>query len=152
MSSIAKVSWPLVVVSLGLLLAGCGGDEPVQGRRKVVPVRRQSCVSRGSSFRSDSAVLRQAAKLTASGMTDDQGVFHLRTYEGQDGAVPGSHKVTVKKTEGKTVPNPNDPNLPPLSSVEIWITPEKYASRETSPLTANVSESEPNEITLTITD
>jgi len=152
MSSFKQFCWPMAVVSLGLLMAGCGGEEPVKGRTKVVPVQGK-VMFQGTPLSGATVMFyAETAKLTASGMTDEQGVFHLRTYEGQDGAVPGSHKVTVKKSEGKTVPNPEDPNLPPLSSVEIWITPEEYASQEKTPLTAQVSESGPNDITLTITE
>jgi hypothetical protein len=33
----------------------------------------------------------------ANGLTDDNGVFHLTTFNTNDGALPGSYKVTVTK-------------------------------------------------------
>jgi hypothetical protein len=48
----------------------------------------------------------------ANGFTDDDGVFQLTTANTNDGAIPGSYKVTLSKSKGignTAAPNPNDP-------------------------------------------
>jgi hypothetical protein len=42
----------------------------------------------------------------ADGYTDDKGVFHLTTFNTNDGAMPGSYKVVVKMSDssGENVP------------------------------------------------
>jgi len=49
----------------------------------------------------------------ASGLTDADGVFQLTTFNTGDGALPGTHKVTVQKmptqSDAAGVPKPEDP-------------------------------------------
>ena len=40
----------------------------------------------------------------ASGLSDDAGHFRLTTYRPGDGAVPGTYRVVVTKTEGMSTP------------------------------------------------
>jgi hypothetical protein len=40
----------------------------------------------------------------ASGLSDDAGQFRLTTYRPGDGAVPGTYRVVVTKTEGMSTP------------------------------------------------
>jgi hypothetical protein len=71
----------------------------------------------------------------ASGTTDENGRFSLRTLS-TNGALIGEHQVSVTKgrTEEKRVPNATVPLIRYISEL-----PERYARRETSGLTANVS-------------
>jgi hypothetical protein len=51
----------------------------------------------------------------ASGETDEQGQFQLTTFEANDGAVLGTHIVTVYKPAETIEPIGIDPNLDPQS-------------------------------------
>jgi hypothetical protein len=95
---------------LGAVLTtiGCGGGNPVSVEGVVtlddVPV-------------SNAMVIFHPANSgpQANGLTDQEGVFHLTTYNTGDGALPGSYKVTVQRLEAKgdaatTGVNPNDPD------------------------------------------
>ena len=82
------------------------------------------------------------------GKTDSTGHFHLTTHIEKDGVVAGPQVVSIRRVEviDKT---PKDVDLsaggvalPP----EIkWIIPEKYSIPTKSGLTADVTESGPNE-------
>jgi hypothetical protein len=76
---------------------------------------------------------RDNKAFTAVGMTDPQGRFALRTFRPGDGAVEGSHAVTISKStmDKGAVVN------------EI---PARYARFETSGLTADVTKKTANEL------
>jgi hypothetical protein len=76
---------------------------------------------------------RDNKAFTAVGMTDPQGRFVLRTFRPGDGAVEGTHAVTISKSlmDKGTLVN------------EI---PARYARFETSGLTADVTAKSPNEL------
>jgi hypothetical protein len=76
---------------------------------------------------------RDNKAFTAVGMTDTQGRFALRTFRPGDGAVEGSHTVTISKStmDKGAVVN------------EI---PARYARFETSGLTADVTKKTANEL------
>ncbi|MCA8982897.1 MAG: carboxypeptidase-like regulatory domain-containing protein [Planctomycetaceae bacterium] len=138
-------------ILLACVLLGCGGNNAeIKGRSKVVPV--QGTVMYQGAPLAGAVVMfhAEAAELTASGLTNEQGVFQLRTYDKTDGAVPGTHKVTVKKVEVKTVPHPDDVNLGPISSEEIWHTPKKYATPAETPLTITVGEQGEKNLAITL--
>ena len=76
---------------------------------------------------------RDNKAFTAVGMTDQQGRFTLRTFRPGDGAVEGSHAVTISKSsmdKGTLVD-------------EI---PARYARFKTSGLTADVTKKTANEL------
>ena len=79
----------------------------------------------------------------AHGVTNAEGRFTLTTYDAEDGAIPGTHKVTVQYfPEGA---------LPGMENVggEAKV-PEQYASVSTTPLTEEVKSGETNDITIEI--
>ena len=90
----------------------------------------------------------------AAGKTDAQGRYQLQTFDPNDGAVPGDYKIAVRKVEvtrgTKGEPLPDDYVGPPPE--EKWLLPHKYATAETSGLTATVKEGQPNEFKLEIQD
>lgn len=141
----------LMLLSCLVSLSGCGGGGgAVEGRSKVYPVEGKVMYLdqpvEGATVMFHSVTENVAAR----GLTDAQGNFRLQTYTTNDGAVAGQHKVTVKKTELKTVPNPEDENLGPISSEEIWHTPKPYALPDTSPITETVQESGDNKFTIVL--
>ncbi len=71
--------------------------------------------------------------LAASGKTDDMGKFALTTWRQGDGAVAGSHKVTISTWivtgyDGEGTP------------IETPVMPAKYENPDTSKLTAEVKD------------
>lgn len=84
-----------VAVAAATVLAspGCTGSDrpevvPVSGR---VTYRGEPVVGATVSF------LAEGASRPATGMTGDDGSFRLTTFEPDDGAIPGTHRVTVTK-------------------------------------------------------
>jgi hypothetical protein len=53
--------------------------------------------------------MAQGAPRAAVGKTDEAGNFQLTTFEPGDGAVPGTHSVTVKKYTSEPPPLPQVP-------------------------------------------
>ena len=84
----------------------------------------------------------------ATGNIGPDGGYSLRTYRDGDGAVPGSHKVTIKAV------NIANPEAMPKSMTEElaseghaiprteWLVPRHYSQRDMSGLTAEVNEGE----------
>lgn len=99
-----------------------------------------------------------ASGKAAVGLTDSAGKYALTTFGSNDGAVSGSYKITVIKTEtpapsngdaaGEYVPpEALGPGARPAAPKNLL--PEKYANAQTSGLTATVKE-ESNTINLTL--
>jgi len=136
-----KLASSAILLMCVCVLAGCGGranDEWTAQRHKVAAVSGVVLLD-GQPLEGATVNFFSADReVTAYGRTNAQGEFQLTTYDAGDGAVAGAHKVTVKKVETITVPNPEDPNLPPISSKETWHTPKRFGSVGTSPLSANV--------------
>lgn len=61
------------------------------------------------------------------------GTYELTTFDAEDGAVIGTHRVTIKAT--RTVFRNNDPS----KAVVEWLVPQNYENIDKSPLTAEVS-------------
>lgn len=87
-------------------------------------------------------------KRTASGTTDADGRFKLGTNSAGDGAVPGSHRISVvwqppeDDGMGGVI---DDPRKLPKPPVQI---PAKYASPDTSGITLEIPESGSSELKL----
>jgi hypothetical protein len=97
------------------------------------------------------------ASRAAVGKTDETGNFQLTTYEQNDGAVPGTHVVTVKKYDSEPPPLPTAPadgaidpavEAKHTAAMAHWLktakiaVPQKYADRNTSDLRRDVVEGE----------
>lgn len=76
---------------------------------------------------------RDNKAFTAVGMTDPQGRFSLRTFRPGDGAVEGTHAVTISKSSMD-------------KGVLVNEIPARYARFETSGLTADVAKKSANEL------
>lgn len=145
------------------LLAGCGGGPntlPVTGK---VTKGGQPVEGAIVSFHPQSPEAK-----AATGTTDNSGTYKLTTFVNGDGAVPGSYKVTVTKfpgsggasdptagasdidaayraaeAQGQSVTAPQTMTTPttPTPTNEL---PAKFASPDTSGLTADVASGSPN--------
>jgi hypothetical protein len=135
-----------LVLAIGLfVIGGCSRSDrpptaPVRGK---VMYRGQPVAGATVSF------LGRNAPRIASGETDEQGQFELTTFEANDGAVLGTHAVTVYKPAETIEPIGIDPNLDPQSYAAAMdraatraikaqaagsLLPERYADPKTSDL------------------
>ncbi len=149
------VGMMVVVLALGGL-SGCGGAGGSATGPKTYPV--SGTVTQGGKPVDGATILFVSTdgKKSATGKTDASGRYTLTTTKSGDGAVAGQYKVAITKFDAGQVaaadisdPNyaPPDPNKP--APVAKNLLPEKYASPETSGLTATVKESS-NKIDFTL--
>lgn len=152
------------VIFSSLVLAGCGEGEVGEGdHENVYPV--QGVVLYNGSPVAGATVSFQSTGTGqargASGVTNDAGEFELMTFTPGDGAIAGSHKVSVVKSVVEGADNsyfdensPNYGKTPPPSAAgkTKYLVPEKYSQFDTSGLTVNVKDSGDNEINLELKD
>lgn len=128
----------LCAVSLVWLL-GCSGNDdkmetaPVTG---VVKVHGEAIEGATVTFYPDKGKY-------ATGMTDAEGKFTLTTYETGDGAVVGTHKVTI--SHAGEVLESNDEEALKQAAEATSLVPEKYGNMETSELSKTVEAGKNNE-------
>lgn len=128
-----------ILFSLALWCSGCGGgiDEDLPETVAVSGV-----VTYQGKPVPDASIMFYPleGRKPATGRSDTDGKFTLRTFEKADGAIPGEHQVTVNAYE----------STPEGVSMKSAI-PIKYSSPTTTPLKITVTESNP-EIKLELTD
>ena len=144
-----------------LLLIGCafvvgcsgvGSDNWTEQRPPVVPVtgqvlyKGQPIEGATVSFTSDGGAQG------ATGKTDANGRFQLTTFEINDGAVPGEHKVKISKVEVSSNWSPDAAEDVRPQVKQRSLLPDRYGDYKTSKLTASVSESGTNDFTFELTD
>jgi hypothetical protein len=84
----------------------------------------------------------------------------LTTYGDNDGAIPGSYQVTIRKTKTEGNAPPADPNAPsPMTAnpnafppVTLDLLPKRFAAPATSGLQATVSEKGQNSFDFPLAD
>jgi hypothetical protein len=140
------------------LLVGCGrgvDDEWTRQRPQVFPatgvVFYQSKPVAGATvmFESTDAGTKPGGGLVAIGHTNSAGMFRMKTYKEYEGAVAGSHRVSVTKMDYIPAKRPDgvesNVDIPPIATSVL---PEKYKDVATSGLTASVTPKGPNQIRL----
>lgn len=152
---------PRVMLMFGaaLGLAGCSREATDPNRPKTAFVN--GSVNYQGKPLADAAVtfVPQTHEHAAIGRSDSEGHFELRSFEANDGAVPGEFKVTVVKFELQVKPPTEE-----LSDAELErregkteppppksLVPEKYGSPKTSGLSVKVVEGT-NEVVLELKD
>ena len=152
------------------LLSGCGDgiDRP-----ETVPVTGTVLYNGKPVEKAVVSFSCEGAPRSAVGVSDAEGKFTLSTFGYNDGAIVGTHAVTVSKADPKADQAPaaagggdqkllNDPAAMTADMVKMsqdpgaipefsGLLPEKY-SGASSPLSETVSESGPNEFVLQLTD
>lgn len=155
----ARSLWAAGVACLAtLLLVGCGrrvDDEWTRQRPQVysatgvVFYQNKPVVGATVMFESTDAGTKPGGSLVAIGHTNSAGMFRMKTYKEYEGAVAGSHRVSVTKMDYVPAKRPPgvDPNvdIPPIATSVL---PEKYKDFATSGLTASVAPKGPNQIRL----
>lgn len=142
----------VILGSLLVLVSGCGGapEGPT-----LYPVKGKVTLE-GQPVPNATVMFQPSSGPVATGVTDANGEFTLKTGA-QEGAVAGTHQVSVVATAGeKVMENPSPDDLAALSTDPKQkpaepksLIPERYSKFETSQLTATVSEdASQNNITL----
>jgi len=127
----------LVLGSSGVL-SGCGGS----GRPETIPVSGTVTLD-GKPVAGASVMFSpEPSGRPATGVTDEQGRFTLKTFEAGDGALVGKHTVTVAlvKTTGFMADKDGlSGGIAPEGIREEWIVPKKFADPKTSGLSVEVA-------------
>lgn len=145
---------------LGMMaMVGCGDG----GLPKRVPVEG-TVLYKGKPVEGATVVFQAPeSPRNASGITDAEGKFKLTTYQPNDGAIVGSHKITVAKLDTSKVPTQG--NISAEDPGEAYSKAMMMASRDPkmgakdelpaiygdmaqTPLTEQVTEAGPNIFTL----
>lgn len=139
----SKLLFSLFSLHLIIGLIGCGGTP--EGQRPTAPVEVTVTYKGKPVVDATVTFISVENPIAANGITNEQGVAILHTYQPKDGAVIGNHQITVTKVEiDKNVKTkPIDPSqadvvgYTPLTPLKSLI-PKKYDLPGTSGLTAEV--------------
>jgi len=143
----------VLVVSLSFTTAGCGaGDEWTAKRPKVY--RAQGVVKLDGKPLEEATVIyhSQSNDVSAQGVTDKSGNFTLTTYDANDGAVEGKHKVVItKRTYEKRKTKYDSPEESSIALIPKELLPTKYALPKTTTVEVEVLGKGTNNATIEIT-
>ena len=167
MSRLVQSAFAWGLLGCLVVLPGCG-DAVV--KPKTFPVTG-TVVYKGDPVANVKVMfMTDGAPRTANGVTDDQGKFKLSTFDVNDGALPGEHKIVVIKETANAAPKTVDTSMldDPSKMASQYnddmkkkeseekkmssLLPLKYASLETTPLKETVTEAGPNQFVLTLSD
>ncbi|MDC0308594.1 MAG: hypothetical protein P8M30_01745 [Planctomycetaceae bacterium] len=127
----------LRVLPLTVILMGCGGET---GPSLDLASAEGIVTLDGTALPNALVTFYPENGRPATGRTDDQGHFELMTKEPGDGAMIGSHKVTViLNPSAESTMNSEDPYAIPDPSTKKDGIPVKYGDASTSGLTADVT-------------
>ena len=158
-------SFPLLLIPLlSAIVTACGcgrvDDRPATVTVKgTVIYREKPVVGARVEFMNDSA------SRAATGITNEQGAFTLTTFEQDDGAVPGLHKVSVvipgsdlakavSGVEGEEYEKAMAQltSSTPDTQYDAGGIPSKYTDRRTSGLEYEVKQGEKNDFDIVLKD
>jgi hypothetical protein len=151
----SALSASLLMISLAVSLPGCGKSD----RPTLAPASGRVTLAGAPIAGATVSFQPVAGGRPCSGVTNAEGVYSITSYEENDGAPVGEHKVVIIKIAGPGASTPagaapaEDPSLS-LSNMEgpgedgqlpkepetQYLVPQKYGNPETSGLTANVPE------------
>ena len=124
-------------------VVGCGPQRPA-----MAPVHGKVTLG-GKPLAGGRIAFYPAEGRPALGPIAADGTYKLTTFLPDDGAILGKHRVTIEATKVTASSQPKSFEEERRRGFDyssapqvVWIVPEKYARRETSPLTAEVSAGE----------
>ncbi len=142
----SRFSYSVVCLAIGLT-AGCGGSDEWTGKRPKV-YKAGGVVTLGGAPLEEATVIYHSSShdLSAQGVTDKQGRFTLMTFDPQDGAVEGKHKVSVtKRTYEKKKTKYDSPTESSVALIPKELLPIRYALPTTTTIEVEVSASGDND-------
>lgn len=143
----------LLVAFLAAVPAGCGGGTDNPPTHQVSGV----VLYNGEPLSNVGVTFYPSEGRSAAGKTDSQGKFSLTTFEPNDGAIAGEHKVAIVPGSGEAASKDSselttDDYAPPSPDAEAPF-PKKYSTKETTDLTVRIPEDLQNgAVTLEISD
>ena len=105
-----RLSSRTLLLALCVALCGCGGRS---NRPELAAVSGQLTYRGKPVAGATVSFMGHGSPRPAIGVTDAEGRFQLTTFEPNDGAVLGTHVVTVYKPANQIEPMGIDPNLDP---------------------------------------
>ena len=133
----------LVLCLAALTLLGCSGSND----KNTAVVRGKITYKGAPVTKGTITFVPDVMGTSAYGAINPDGTYSLSTYEKDDGAVVGMHKVSITSKEEQTN---FEANAPPTDGK--WLIPGKYFLEASSGLTANVKAGQENEINFDLTD
>lgn len=131
-----------VLAMMSAICIGCGGGS----NEKLAKVYSVDGVVKYQGQPVEGATIKFTATGTESrtsfGKSDANGEFNITTFTKDDGALVGTHAVTVKKVET------SEPDATGIMPPDKQLLPERYGDLGTSPLTAEITEKGPNKVEL----
>ena len=131
-------------------LAGCSSEDEWSAKRPKVFPASGTITLDGNPLEGATIIYHsQAHNISAQGISDANGKYVLTSFNQDDGAAEGEHKVVVSKfayEEKKTKYDSAEEKSVALIPKDLL--PKRYATPDTTPLTASVSSSGPNNATL----
>ena len=124
------------VAAFSLLVAGCGPSRPT-----TIPVSGTVTLDGKPVAGAQVMLLPEEEGRPAQGTTDEAGEFTLGTFETADGALPGSHAVTVvaRRISGVNADADGlEGDIAPGGVKVQWLVPQRYSDPKTSGLTVTV--------------
>lgn len=125
------------------VMSGCGSRKP-----ETAPVSGKVAYA-GKPVTEGTITFLSPAGTVAMGQIDRDGSYRLTTHPGIDGAVIGSHQVAIRslrviKLASSAGPKTEKELFSPRSGYGesekvVWLVPERYEDRRTSPLSAEVT-------------
>ncbi len=148
-----KAPASLLMFALVLSLTGCGTSD----RPTLAPASGRVTLAGAPVAGATVSFQPVAGGRPCSGLTDSDGVYRITSYEENDGAPVGEHRVVIIKIAGagasapaeaapaedpslslSTMEGPGEDGQPPRQPETQYLVPQKYSNPETSGLTVNV--------------
>lgn len=127
--------WAAIVSGLSILCLGCGSSEPTAQTYPTVTAKG-SLMHEGKPLPYYQVTLFPQEGRPASGTTNEQGQFTLGTNAQDDGAIVGTHKVTISFVGPPQTLTPDmDGYKAPRPTVKL---PAKFSSEKQTTLTVEV--------------
>jgi hypothetical protein len=141
----SRTSWRLISGACCLAMCGCGPTLP-----PTAPVHGRVAVA-GKPVTMGRIMFQPENGRPATGAIQTDGTYRLTTFQKDDGAVLGRHRVTIEAFEAPSPPAGRAGSFEeevrggrtlaghsPARSAVRWIVPEKFARRDSSPLRADI--------------
>lgn len=154
----SRGAWFLIAV-LATCVAGC--SRGASGGPKVLPAKGKVTYKNLPVEGATVSFLGDGKSAPAIALTDAAGEFILTTTRSGDGAVPGKHKVTVTKIVGPPAAKPKGPMTmeeaakaakEPPPAKPLSMLPDRYAGPDSSGLSYEVKEGQPNDFKIELTE
>ena len=134
---------------------GCGDGHP-----ETAPVAGK-VTYKGQPVTQGTVTFYPADGRSSIGKIKQDGTYTMTTFAAGDGALLGEHRVTIKSTQVTAARQPasfeeelalgDTGDADPPRATVIWLVPQKYSQRETTPQSATVTRGD-NRIDFALTD